>query len=68
MAGSDNYKIVPIAERITQQKIDNLRQYLAANVAVHLSDHELAKAARYQEHLELLDLLVEHSRDDENED
>lgn len=58
-----DYKIVPVTKRSTQEKITNLRGYLAANVQVAVTDKELAKAALFQEHLDLFELLVEQSRD-----
>lgn len=57
------YKIVPDIEKSTEQKIRDLREFLAANIAVHISDNELAKAAIFQQHLDLVELLVTHSRD-----
>lgn len=60
-----NYKIVPldVDEKTTQQKITELRTYLGANVAIRIEDGELDKAALFQQHLDLLELLVEHSCD-----
>lgn len=58
-----DYKIVPITQRTTDEKITNLKQYLAANIAVAREDNELAMAAQFQEHLDLVEVLVEHSRD-----
>lgn len=63
MPDNNDYKIVPRTERTTDEKITNLRVYLAANVQVATTDNELAKAAQFQEHLDLFELLVAQSRD-----
>lgn len=59
---SNDYKIVPATKRTTDEKIRNLREYLAANLDVAKADGELAKAALFQEHLDLVELLVEKSQ------
>lgn len=63
MHSNNDYKIVPRTERTTDEKITNLRAYLAANVQVATTDNELAKAAQFQEYLDLFELLVAQSRD-----
>lgn len=60
---SQNYKIVPAVERSIDEKIHDLREYLAANVGVSMTDNEFEKAAQFQQHLDLLELLVDKSRD-----
>ena len=58
-----NYKIVPAVEKTNPEKIHDLRMFLAANLSVNIADGELEKAAQFQQHLDVLALLVEQSRD-----
>lgn len=58
-----DFKIVPATQRTTEEKIRNLREYLSANIAVARVDNKLAKVALFQEHLDLVELLVANSRD-----
>ena len=62
MAG---YKIVPddVDSKSMSQKTQELRTFLAANIAVARNDQDFAKAAVYQQHLDTLDVLIENSRD-----
>ncbi|MFI9629214.1 hypothetical protein [Streptomyces sp. NPDC052042] len=57
------YKIVPVEAKPTETKIRELREFLAANVDVAIVDNDPQKAAVFQQHLDLVELLVEHSRD-----
>lgn len=57
------YKVVPITATTNAEKIADLRTYLASSVEVNLVDNNLEKAAAFQEHLDIFELLVEQSRD-----
>lgn len=58
-----DFKIVPVTQRTTEEKIYNLKEYLSANIAVARAENNLAKVALFQEHLDLVELLVANSRD-----
>lgn len=58
-----DFKIVPATQRTTEEKVRNLKEYLSANIAVARVDNKLAKVALFQEHLDLVELLVANSRD-----
>lgn len=56
------FKIVTIEPQPVGKQIARLKTYLAANVGVAIEDNELAKAAEFQEYLDVLDLLVDRCR------
>lgn len=60
-----NFKVVPLDadKKTTEQKAQELREYLASNVGVHTADLNLEKAAVFQQHLDTLNVLIEQSRD-----
>ena len=62
MAG---YKIVPddVDSKSMSQKTQELRTFLASNIAVATNNQDLEAAAVYQQHLDTLDVLIENSRD-----
>lgn len=49
-----NFKVVPVNPLTDAQKVSQLQQYLSANYAVAIEDHELEKAAQFQTYLEAL--------------
>lgn len=57
------YKVVPIVDKTNDEKIRELRAYLASSVEVNIHDGNLEKAAAFQEHLDIFELLVFESRD-----
>lgn len=60
---SANYKIVPAVDVSDAQKISDLSKYLEANLHVALEDKEYEKAAMFQQHVDILGVLIEQSRD-----
>jgi hypothetical protein len=58
-----SYKIVLAQAKPTQEKIAELRGFLAANIDVAIADNDLQKAATFQQHLDLFEELVATSRD-----
>lgn len=60
-----NYKIVPsdAEHKTTSQRAQELKQYLAANIDIATIDGNPSKAALFQQHLDTLNTLIEHSRD-----
>ncbi|WP_434598269.1 hypothetical protein [Streptomyces sp. A5-4] len=58
-----NFKLVSAGERTNAEKIADLRTFLAANVAVRTADGELEKAALFQQHLDIFELMVARSQD-----
>ena len=60
-----DYKIVPqdVDHKTVSQRAQELKHYLAANVDVAIVDGNLSKAALFQQHLDTLETLIEHSRD-----
>lgn len=57
------YKVVPIIDKTNDEKIRELRTYLAAGVDVNIADNNLEKAAAFQEHLDIFELLVANAAD-----
>lgn len=60
---SANYKIVPAVDLPPAQKIADLSKYLAASLHLALEDKEFEKAAMFQQHVDIFNLLIEQSRD-----
>lgn len=60
---SRNYKIVPLVteHKTLSQRAHELKLYLAANIDIAFVDGDLTKAAVFQQHLDTLDMLIEHS-------
>ena len=62
---SRNYKIVLLdtEHKTISQRAHELKLYLSANIDIALVDGDLSKAAVFQQHLDTLDTLIEHSRE-----
>lgn len=60
-----DYKIVPqdVDRKTVSQRAQELKHYLASNIDIAIVDGNLSKAALFQQHLDTLNTLIEHSRD-----
>ena len=56
------YKVVPAVERDQDEIVQALREHLASNINVGITDNDLERAAVFQEYLDTVDRLVEQSR------
>lgn len=58
---SQNFKIIPAEQLPLEQRVSQLTQFLAANVHLTTSEHDLEKAAQFQQHLDTVQELWETS-------
>lgn len=63
MTTTRNYKIVPIETKDNDTKIKELRAFLTERIESSIRAEYYEGAAEAQQHLDLVDLLVENSRD-----
>lgn len=63
MTGTPNFKIVPLVEKPAGEKVIDLKLFLSSNKDVAMAGQQYEKVAVFQQHLDLLDQLVEASRD-----
>jgi len=59
---ADSYKIVTATKKTTKQKIRELREYLAASIAVNAADGELEQAGLFQQRLDIFELMVKRAQ------